>query len=162
MEAGSGDLSGDPAGDRRGSVPGEKDLVRPSAPFPASARSCGISEHLRAGDGGGPTPGPAASRLWQTAALSFRANVEDGSGAESAARAASGPRTEALLRQTFSLFREYAQLTGNVPEEVPPRCWTARSRGIWRILSPRISALRYDDKQAILEELSPLAAAARS
>ena len=63
-----------------------------------------------------------------------------------------GPKTEALLRQTWSLFQDYAQLAGNVAEEVVAAALDCQEPGDLADLI----ALRYDDKQAILEELSPM------
>ena len=67
-----------------------------------------------------------------------------------------GPRTEALLRQTWTLFQDYAQLAGNVAEEVTAAALDCQDPGYLADLSAQNIALRYDDKQAILEEVSPL------
>ena len=67
-----------------------------------------------------------------------------------------GPRTEALLRQTWTLFQDYAQLAGNVAEEVTAAALDCQDPGYLADLIAQNIALRYDDKQAILEEVSPL------
>ena len=67
-----------------------------------------------------------------------------------------GPKTEALLRQTWSLFQDYAQLAGNVAEEVVAAALDCQEPGYLADLIAQNIALRYDDKQAILEELSPM------
>ena len=66
------------------------------------------------------------------------------------------PRTEALLRQTCGLFQDYAQLAGNVAEEVTATVLDSQDPGFLADFIAQNTALRYDDKQAILEELSPL------
>ena len=67
-----------------------------------------------------------------------------------------GSRTEALLRQTWTLFQDYAQLAGNVAEEVTAAALDCQDPGYLADLIAQNIALRYDDKQAILEEVSPL------
>ena len=67
-----------------------------------------------------------------------------------------GPKTEALLRQTWSLFQDYAQLAGNVAEEVIAAALDCQEPGYLADLIAQNIALRYDDKQVILEELSPM------
>ena len=67
-----------------------------------------------------------------------------------------GPRTEALLRQTWTLFQDYAQLAGNVAEEITAAALDCQDPGYLADLIAQNIALRYDDKQAILEEVSPL------
>ena len=67
-----------------------------------------------------------------------------------------GPKTEALLRQTWSLFQDYAQLAGNVAEEVIAAALDCQEPGYLADLIAQNTALRYDDKQVILEELSPM------
>ena len=67
-----------------------------------------------------------------------------------------GPKTEALLRQTWSLFQDYAQLAGNVAEEVVAAALDCQEPGYLADLIAQNIALRYDDKQVILEELSPM------
>ena len=67
-----------------------------------------------------------------------------------------GPKTEALLRQTWSLFQDYAQLAGNVAEEVVAAALDCQEPGYLADLIAQNIALRYDDKQAILEELFPM------
>ena len=67
-----------------------------------------------------------------------------------------GPKTEALLRQTWGLFQDYAHLAGNVAEEVTAAVLDCQEPGYLADFIAQNTALRYDDKQAILEELSPL------
>ena len=67
-----------------------------------------------------------------------------------------GPKTEALLRQTWSLFQDYAQLAGNVAEEVIAAALDCQEPGYLADLIAQNTALRYEDKQVILEELSPM------
>ncbi len=74
-------------------------------------------------------------RLWQSTPY-LQANItllEEEPLSEAFRRS---PRTEALLRQTWNLFMEYAQLSGSVADEV------VTTAGTWAILptlSPRIS-----------------------
>ena len=67
-----------------------------------------------------------------------------------------GPKTEALLRQTWTLFQDYAQLAGNVAEEVTAAALDCQDPGYLADLIAQNISLRYDEKQTILEELSPL------
>ena len=53
-------------------------------------------------------------RLWQTEPY-LQGHVEV---VEESAAVSHGPKTEALLRQTWGLFQDYAHLAGNVAEEV--------------------------------------------
>ncbi len=89
-------------------------------------------------------------RLWQTEPY-LQGHVELAEEGE----AMGGPRTEALLRQAQSLFQDYAQLAGNVAEEILAAVMDCPDPGVLADLIAQNIALRYDDKQAILEELSP-------
>ena len=72
----------------------------------------------------------------------------------SAAMGAS-PRTEALLRQTYNLFNDYAQQAGSLPEEVLTTVMDCRDPGYLADYIAQNTALRYTDKQEILEEPAP-------
>ncbi len=67
------------------------------------------------------------------------------------------PRTEALLRQTYALFSEYAEQASGVPEEVVATVMDSRDPGFLADYIAQNIALRYTDKQEILEEFSPFA-----
>ena len=75
---------------------------------------------------------------------------------EESAAVSHGPKTEALLRQTWGLFQDYAHLAGNVAEEVTAAVLDCQEPGYLADFIAQNTALRYDDKQAILEERSPL------
>ena len=91
-------------------------------------------------------------RLWQTEPY-LQGHVEL---VEENAGVSNTPRTEALLRQTCGLFQDYAQLAGNVAEEVTATVLDSQDPGFLADFIAQNTALRYDGKQAILEELSPL------
>ena len=91
-------------------------------------------------------------RLWQTEPY-LQGHVEV---VEESAAVSHGPKTEALLRQTWGLFQDYAHLAGNVAEEVTAAVLDCQEPGYLADFIAQNTALRYDDKQAILEELSPL------
>ena len=93
-------------------------------------------------------------RLWQTEPF-LQANVEllEETPVSDAFRAS--PRTEALLRQTYNLFTDYAQQAGSLPEEVVTTVVDSRDPGYLADYIAQNIALRYTDKQEILEELSP-------
>ena len=91
-------------------------------------------------------------RLWQTEPY-LQGHVEV---VEESAAVSHGPKTEALLRQTWGLFQDYAHLAGNVAEEVTAAVLDCQKPGYLADFIAQNTALRYDDKQAILEELSPL------
>ena len=55
-------------------------------------------------------------RLWQTEPF-LQANVEELEEPAQSEAFQRSPRTEALLRQTWNLFSEYAELAGSIPEE---------------------------------------------
>ena len=91
-------------------------------------------------------------RLWQTEPY-LQGHVEV---VEESAAVSHGTKTEALLRQTWGLFQDYAHLAGNVAEEVTAAVLDCQKPGYLADFIAQNTALRYDDKQAILEELSPL------
>ena len=96
-------------------------------------------------------------RLWQTEPF-LQANVEALEEEPESEAFRKSPRTEALLRQTYHLFSEYAQLTGNVPEEVLTTLMDDHQEvGELADFIAQNIALRYQDKQALLEEFSPVA-----
>ncbi len=93
-------------------------------------------------------------RLWQTEPF-LQANVEalpDEPDSEAFRRS---PRTEALLRQTYSLFGDYADRAGGMPEEVLATVMDSRDPGFLADYIAQNTNLRYTDKQELLEELSP-------
>jgi len=93
-------------------------------------------------------------RLWQTEPF-LQANVElmeEETPSEAFQRS---PRTEALLRQTWNLVSEYAGLAGNMAEEVITTVMDCRDVGYLADYIAQNIALRYDDKQEILEEMAP-------
>ena len=93
-------------------------------------------------------------RLWQTEPF-LQANVEPL--AETAVSEAflRSPRTEALLRQTWNLFSEYAGLAGGLAEEVVTTVMDCQDVGYLADFIAQNINLRFLDKQEILEELSP-------
>ncbi|WP_295587301.1 endopeptidase La [uncultured Oscillibacter sp.] len=91
-------------------------------------------------------------RLWQTEPY-LQANVELLE--EVPAPDSASPRTEALLRQTYGLFTDYAQQAGSLPEEVVTTVMDSRDPGYLADYIAQNIALRYTDKQEILEETSP-------
>ncbi len=91
-------------------------------------------------------------RLWQTEPY-LQGQVEV---VEESAAVSHGPKTEALLRQTWSLFQDYERLAGNVAEEITAAVMDCQDPGYLADFIAQNTALRYDDKQAVLEELSPL------
>ncbi len=93
-------------------------------------------------------------RLWQTTPF-LQANVEvleEETPSEAFRRS---PRTEALLRQTWNLFSEYAELAGGIPEEVVTTVMDSRDVGYLADFITQNIALRHSDKQEILEEMAP-------
>lgn len=65
------------------------------------------------------------------------------------------PRTEALIRQTFSLFDEYADLSTGIPEEVLAHVMDSQHCGELADYIAQNIIMRHGDKQEILEELNP-------
>ena len=95
-------------------------------------------------------------RLWQVEPY-LQANVEALPEEEPSEAFRKSPRTEALLRQTYHLFSEYAEMAGGIAEEVLTTVMDSRDP---RFLADYIAqnvALRFTDKQEILEEISPFA-----
>jgi ATP-dependent Lon protease len=93
-------------------------------------------------------------RLWQTEPF-LQGNVESIPENETSDALSRSPRTEALLRQTYQLFGEYAELAGGVPEEVLSAVMDSRDPGYLADFIAQNVVLRHNDKQEILEELSP-------
>ena len=93
-------------------------------------------------------------RLWQTEPF-LQANVELLEETPVSDAFLASPRTEALLRQTYNLFTDYAQQAGSLPEEVVTTVMDGRDPGYLADYIAQNIALRYTDKQEILEELSP-------
>ena len=91
-------------------------------------------------------------RLWQREPF-LQANVEEIPEPDSSQRP--GPRTEALVRQTYSLFSEYAELSGNVSEETTAAVLDCQDPGRLADFIAQNVSLRHFDKQTILEELHP-------
>ena len=94
------------------------------------------------------------NRLWQTEPY-LQANIEILPEENLSEAFRSSPRTEALLRQTWNQFHEYAELAGNLPEEVISRVMDCRDVGFLADFIAQNIALRHMDKQEILEEMSP-------
>lgn len=67
-----------------------------------------------------------------------------------------GNRTEALIRQTYANFAEYAELTQKMPDEVYAAIMEADDPGYLADFIAQQINLRYQDKQTILDELQPL------
>ena len=82
-------------------------------------------------------------RLWQSSPY-LQANVEDLP--EEAPSEARSPRAEALLRQTWSLFSEYTQLSGSVPEEIAAAVMDSRDVGRLADFIAQNISLRHTDK----------------
>ena len=93
-------------------------------------------------------------RLWQTTPY-LQANVEAIPEETYSEAFQHSPRTEALLRQTYTLFGEYAQMAGGVADEVLSTVMDSRDPGFLADYIAQNISLRYTDKQEILEEFSP-------
>ena len=93
-------------------------------------------------------------RLWQTEPF-LQANVEVLDEEEASEAFRRSPRTEALLRQTWNLFSEYAELAGSVPDEIITTVMDCRDVGYLADFITQNIALRHTDKQEILEEMAP-------
>lgn len=93
-------------------------------------------------------------RLWQTEPF-LQANVEPLEETPVSEAAANSARTEALLRQTWNLFGEYASLAGGIPEEVVTTVMDCQDVGYLADFIAQNINLRFGDKQEILEEESP-------
>ena len=72
------------------------------------------------------------------------------------------PRTEALLRQTYALFGEYAEQASGVPEEVVATVMDSRDPGFLADYIAQNIALRYTDKQGDPGGILPLRPAAEA
>ena len=133
-------------------APGEKDLYEIgtishiSQVLRLSARSvrCVVEGRRRA----------RLRRLWQTEPF-LQANVEEMEEETPSEAFRRSPRTEALLRQTWNLFSEYAELAGNMPEELATTVMDCRDVGYLADYITQNIALRHTDKQEILEEMAP-------
>lgn len=93
-------------------------------------------------------------RLWQTEPF-LQANVEELEEEMPSEAFRRSPRTEAMLRQTWNLFSEYAELAGNMPEEIAATVMDCRDVGYLADFIAQNIALRHTDKQEILEEMAP-------
>ena len=91
-------------------------------------------------------------RLWQTEP-SLQGNVEPM--AEGRSRI-SESQLEALLRQTYANFAEYAALAPRLGEEVAAAVMDDRDPGHLADFIAQNIMLRYQDKQAVLEEIRPV------
>ncbi len=95
-------------------------------------------------------------RLWHSVPY-LQANVEEVQEETVSENLLHSPRTEALLRQAWNLFADYAQLAGSVPEEVTSAVMDCREVGYLADFIAQNIPLRHPDKQDILEELAPFA-----
>ena len=95
-------------------------------------------------------------RRWQVEPY-LQANVEALPEEEPSEAFRKSPRTEALLRQTYHLFSEYAEMAGGIAEEVLTTVMDSRDPGFLADYIAQNVALRFTDKQEILEEISPFA-----
>ena len=68
----------------------------------------------------------------------------------------SGSRTEAQIRQAYSGFGEYVELTQNHGVEALAAVFNATDPGCLADLVANSLNIRYEDKQSVLEELQPL------
>lgn len=93
------------------------------------------------------------NRLWQVEPY-LQGNVEEIPVEDESQAFLRSPRTEALLRQTMSLFDEYASLAGSVAEEVVTRVMDSHLCGDLADYIAQNIVLRHGDKQEILEELN--------
>ncbi|MCI9165974.1 MAG: endopeptidase La [Oscillospiraceae bacterium] len=91
-------------------------------------------------------------RLWQTEPY-LQGNVEPM--AEGRSRI-SESQLEALLRQTYANFAEYAALAPRLGEEVAAAVMDDRDPGHLADFIAQNIMLRYQDKQAVLEEIRPV------
>ena len=91
-------------------------------------------------------------RLWQREPF-LQAQVEVMEEPQTVRR---GNRTEALMRQTYANFAEYAELTQKMPDEVYAAIMEADEPGYLADFIAQQINLRYQDKQTVLDELKPL------
>ncbi len=68
----------------------------------------------------------------------------------------SGARTEALLRQTYANFGEYVELTQNLSAEILAEVFDCSKPDYLADFIAQHINIRYEDKQAVLEEMRPL------
>ncbi|MCI8808751.1 MAG: endopeptidase La [Oscillibacter sp.] len=95
-------------------------------------------------------------RLWHSVPY-LQANVEEVQEETVSENLLHSPRTEALLRQAWNLFADYAQLAGSVPEEVISAVMDCREVGYLADFIAQNIPLRHTDKQEILDEMAPFA-----
>ncbi|MBR4546354.1 MAG: endopeptidase La [Oscillibacter sp.] len=93
-------------------------------------------------------------RLWQSEPF-LQANVEELPEPPVSETFRQSPRTEALLRQTMSLFAQYAELSGNIPEEIANTIMDCKDPGYLADFIAQNLPMRHSDKQSVLEEMSP-------
>ena len=93
-------------------------------------------------------------RLWQTTPY-LQGNVELVPVEITSEAFARSPRTEALLRQTITLFSEYSQQVNGLPEELQAVVMDSRDLGYLADFLAQNINLRASDKQQILEENNP-------
>ena len=93
-------------------------------------------------------------RLWQTEPF-LQGNVEEIEETPVSEAFQRSPRTEALLRQSWNLFSEYAELVNSIPEEIITKVADCDDVGYLADFIAQNIALRHMDKQEILEGLSP-------
>lgn len=67
-----------------------------------------------------------------------------------------GARTEAMIRQTYTAFAEYAELVDNLPDELLETVVDCKDPGFLADFLAQHLNLRHTDKQEILEELRPV------
>ncbi|MBQ1805439.1 MAG: endopeptidase La, partial [Oscillospiraceae bacterium] len=91
-------------------------------------------------------------RLWQREPF-LQANIEL---IEEPRLVRRGNRTEAMLRQTYAKFGEYVELTQKLPEEVIGVVMGSTDPGYLADFIAQQINLRYQDKQAVLDEIRPL------
>ena len=91
-------------------------------------------------------------RLWQTKPF-LQANVEI---LEEDFPGKFTNRTEALLRQTYSIFGEYKELVNNIPDEIVSAILDCREPGKVADTIAQQIALPHEVRQSILEELHPV------
>ena len=93
-------------------------------------------------------------RLWQTEPF-LQGNVEEIEETPVSEAFQRSPRTEALLRQSWNLFSEYAELVNSIPEEIITKVADCDDVGYLADFIAQNIALRHMDKQEILEEMAP-------
>ena len=92
-------------------------------------------------------------RLWQNDPY-LQGNVELIPAQEFSEAYRRSPRSEALLRQTYQLFTEYANLAGSMASELIGTVVNTQDVGYLADLITQNITLRPDEKQDVLEELS--------